>query len=74
MAGKPRVAPYACNERPSYHGVSNAMDRDDRAYTRQQDGTWVDAIENRVGKALEQETTQVTKDDRLPQRMVRDFA
>jgi len=38
------------------------------------DGSWVDAIEHSVRKALEQETTQVTKDDRLAQRMARDFA
>lgn len=38
------------------------------------DGTWVDAIEHRVRKSLEQETTQVTKDDRLAQRMAHDFA
>ena len=38
------------------------------------DGTWVDAIEHRERKALEQETTHVTKDDRLAQRMASDFA
>jgi hypothetical protein len=38
------------------------------------DGTWVDAVEHGVRKALEQETTQVTKDDCLAQRMARDFA
>ena len=38
------------------------------------DGTWVDAIEHRVRKALEQEATQVTKDDRLAQRIAPNFA